>query len=103
VGKTCVLPICGVRITKDGNHESEINDGINRGRATITELNSILWDRDATLKTKTNIYHSIVKSTITYAAETWCLKAKNGSKTEFHRNGLLATIGSNFQEGQNKE
>ena len=23
------------------------------------------------------------------------------SKTEFHRNGLLATLGSNFQEGQN--
>ena len=28
-------------------------------------------------------------------------KGKNGSKTEFHRNGLLATLGSNFQEGQN--
>ena len=27
-------------------------------------------------------------------------KGKNGSKTEFHRNGLLATLGSNFQEGQ---
>jgi len=26
---------------------------------------------------------------------------KNGSKTEFHRNGLLATLSSNFQEGQN--
>ena len=29
------------------------------------------------------------------------LKGKNGSKTEFHRNGLLATLGSSFQEGQN--
>ena len=27
-------------------------------------------------------------------------KGKNGSKTEFHGNGLLATLGSNFQEGQ---
>ena len=35
------------------------------------------------------------------AAKTWCLKGKNGSKTEFHKNGLLATLGSNFQEGQN--
>jgi len=60
-----------------------------------------LWDRDVTPKTKTHIYHAIVKSTITYAAETRCLKAKNGSRNEFHRNGLLATIGSNFQEGQN--
>ena len=46
----------GVRITKDGNHEPQINDRINRGRAAITNLNSILWDRDVTLKTKTRIY-----------------------------------------------
>ena len=52
------------------------NDRINRGRAAITKLSSILWDSDVTPKTKTHIYHEIVKSTITYAAETWCLKAK---------------------------
>ena len=59
----------GVRITKDGNHEPEINDRINKGWAAITKLNSILWDCDVTPKTKTHIYHAIVKSTITYAAE----------------------------------
>ena len=51
-----------------------------RGRAAITKLNSILWDRDVTPKTKTHIYHAIVKSTITYAEETWCLKAKTVAK-----------------------
>ena len=40
----------GVKITKDGNNEPEINDRINGGQATITKLNSILWDRDVTLK-----------------------------------------------------
>jgi hypothetical protein len=49
-------------------------------RAAITQLNGILWDRDVTLKTKTHIYYEIVKSTITYAAETWCLKAKTTAK-----------------------
>jgi len=34
------------------------------------KLNSILWDREVTPKTKTHIYQAIVKSTITYAAET---------------------------------
>jgi hypothetical protein len=29
---------------------------------------------------RTCIYHEIVKSTITYAAETWCLKAKTTEK-----------------------
>ena len=33
-----------------------------------------------TSKTKTHIYHAVVKSTITYAAETWCLKAKTTAK-----------------------
>ena len=66
----------GVRINKNGNHEPESNDRINRGRAAITKLNSILRDRDVTPKTKAHIYHAVVKSTITYAAETACLKAK---------------------------
>ena len=33
-----------------------------------------------TPKTKTHIYHAIVKSKMTYAAETWCLKVKTVSK-----------------------
>jgi hypothetical protein len=52
--------------------------------------------RDVTSKTKTHIYHAIVKSTITHAAETWCLKAKNDSKIKFYRNGLLATLSENL-------
>ena len=55
------MSIWGVRITKDGNHKPEINDRINRGRADMSKLNSILWDRDVTSKTKTHIYHAIVK------------------------------------------
>jgi hypothetical protein len=72
--------ILGVRINKVGNYKPEINDRINRGRATITKLNGILCDRDVTSKTKTHIYHAIVKSTITYAAGTWCLIAKTIAK-----------------------
>jgi len=79
-----------VRITKDGNHEPQINERINRGRAAITKQNSIFWDREVTLETKTRIYHAVVKSAITYAAETWCLKAKsvaklNSTETDFWR------------------
>ena len=69
-----------VRITKAGNHEPEINDRINRGRAVKIKFNSILWDCDVTPKTKTHIYHARVKSTFTYAVETWCSKAKTVAK-----------------------
>ena len=70
----------GVRITEDGNHEPEISDRITKGRTAISKLNSILWGRDVTSKTKTHICHAIVKSTVTYAAETLCLKAKTVAK-----------------------
>jgi hypothetical protein len=80
----------GIRITKDRNHEPEINYGINRGRTAISKLNSILWDRDVTSKTNPHVYHAIGKSTIAYAAETWFLKAKtvaklNSTEMEFWR------------------
>jgi hypothetical protein len=63
---------------------------MNRGRAAISKLNSILWDRNVTIKTKPHIFHAMVKSTITYATETWCLKAKtlaklNSTEMEFWR------------------
>ena len=69
----------GVRITKDGNHEPNI-DSINKRPAAISKLNSFLWDRDVTSKAKTHIFHAIVKSTITHAAETWLLRAKTVAK-----------------------
>jgi hypothetical protein len=67
-------------MTKDGNHEPQINDRIDEGRGAISKLNSILWDRDVTPKTETDIYRAIVKSTNTYAAETWCLEGKTVAK-----------------------
>jgi hypothetical protein len=57
-----------------------MNDRINRGRAAIKKPNSFLWARDVTPKTKTHIYRAIVKGTITYNTETWCLKAKTVAK-----------------------
>jgi hypothetical protein len=72
----------GVRIIKMEITNQKLIDRINKGRAAISKLNSILLDRDVTPKTETHIYHAIVKSTITYAAETWCLKAKTIAKLD---------------------
>jgi hypothetical protein len=89
----------GVRITKVGSHRPEINERFNKGRADVTKLNSILWDSDVTPKTRTHIYHATVKSTITYASETYCFNSKNSRENKFHKNGLLAKLSSKFQEG----
>ena len=56
-----------------------------------------MWDRDVTPKTKTHIFHAIVKSTITYAAETRCLKAKmvaklNSTEMDFWRRSVRLSV-----------
>ena len=86
----------GVRITEDGNHDPEINDRINRGRADMSKLNSILWDRDVTSKTNTHIYHAVVKKYNYICSRNMVLKSKIDSKIKFYRNGLLATLSENF-------
>jgi hypothetical protein len=57
----------------------------------------MLWDRDVTSKTTLHIYYTIVKSTITYAAETWCLNAKtmaklNSTEMDFWRRSARISI-----------
>ena len=51
--------------------------------------------------TSHNFYHAIVKSTITYAAETLCIRAKTVAKLNSTEMDFCATLSSNFQEGQN--
>ena len=48
-----------------------------------------------------HIYNAVDRSTITYAAETWCLKAKMVAKLNSSEMDFLATLGSTLQEGQN--
>ena len=43
-----------VKIIKKGNKE-DINGRINKRKSAISKLNSILRDKDITIKTKTNI------------------------------------------------
>jgi hypothetical protein len=49
----------------------------------VSMLNSVLWNRNVLHSTKLLIYKSIVKSILTYGAETWSIKWK-------HRHKLLA-------------
>jgi len=55
-----------------------------------------------TPKTKTHIYHAIVKSTITYVAGTWCLKAKtvatlNSTEMDFWRHSARVSRKDNIK------
>ena len=52
-------------------------------------LNSVLWDKQITRKNKLLIYNSIVKSTVTYGADTWKFRIK----THVGVNGIFEEIG----------
>ena len=80
-----------VRITKDGNHEPEINDRINKRTSSYNKAKQHFVGPRCDPQNKES-YLSCNKMVF---------KSRNGSKTKFHRNGLLATLSSNFQEGQN--
>ena len=49
-------------------------------RAITAMLNSVLWNRQITIKNKLPIYNSIVKSTVTYGAEIWTFNKHLDSK-----------------------
>ena len=70
----------GVRIDKEDRQDSDIKNTINKGRATIAMLNSILWDRNITKEVKLQIYNSMVRSTVTYGADIWKLNKNLTSK-----------------------
>ena len=74
----------------------------------MTKLIGILWDRDVTPKTKTHIYNAIVKSTVTYAAETRCLKAKtvaklNSTEMDFWRRSVRISRKDKFRNATVKQ
>ena len=61
----------GVKTDKEDRRENDIKNRINKGRAVTSTLNNVLWNRQVTRKNKLQIYNSVVKSTVTYGAETW--------------------------------
>ena len=70
----------GTKITADGGLDVEINERINKGRSAISKFNGVLWDQNISSKTKATIFNTIIRSTMTYGAETWELKSRTISK-----------------------
>ena len=56
---------------KRTDKKNYIKNRINKDRAITAVLNSVLWNRQITRTNKLLTYNSIVKSIVTYRAETW--------------------------------
>ena len=70
----------GSKITADGDCSHEIKRRLLFGRKVITNLDSILKNRDITLPTKVHLVKAIVFPLVMYGCESWAVK-----KTECQR------------------
>ena len=64
----------GSKITVDGDCSHEIKRCLLLGRKTMTNLESILKNRDITLSTKVPIVKDMVFPVVTYIRQSWTIK-----------------------------
>ena len=60
------------KITADGDHSNETKRLL--GRKTMTNLDSVLKNRDITLPTKVHLVKAMVFPIVTYGYESWTIK-----------------------------
>ena len=64
----------GSKITADGDHSHEIKRRLLLGRKAMTNLDSILKNRDSTLSTKVRLVKAMVFLVVMYGCESWTIK-----------------------------
>ena len=64
----------GSKITADGNCSHEIERCLLLGRKVMTNLDSIVKTRDATLSTKVHLVKAMVFPIVMYGCESWTIK-----------------------------
>ena len=64
----------GSKITADGDCSHEIKRGLLLGRKVMTNLGSILKNRDITLPTKVHLVKDVVFPVVMYGYESWSIK-----------------------------
>ena len=62
------------KITADGDCSHEIKRRLLLGRKVMTNLDSILKNRDITLSTKVHLVKAMVFPVVMYGCETWTMK-----------------------------
>ena len=62
------------KITVDGDCSHEIKRHLLLGNKAMTNLDSILKNRDTTLPTKVHIVKAMVFPVVTYGCESWTMK-----------------------------
>ena len=64
----------GAKITADGDCSHEIKRRLLLGRKVMTNIDSILKNRDITLSTKVRLVKAMVLPVVMYGCESWTIK-----------------------------
>ena len=64
----------GSKITADGDCSHEIKRGLLLGMEVMTNIDSILKNRDITLPTKVRLVKAMVFPVVMYGCESWTVK-----------------------------
>ena len=72
----------GSKITADGDCRHEIKWYLLLGRKVMTNLDSILKNRDITLPTKVRLVKAIVFPVVMYGCESWTVKKAEGQRID---------------------
>lgn len=70
----------GFNIVREGTTSEEVGCRIAQGRKLIGALNPLLWSKQIKRETKVQIYNTMVKSVVTYAADVWTLSMREKQK-----------------------
>jgi hypothetical protein len=71
----------GSYINPESNLDKELNVRIGRAWGQYNTLTKV-WNSGASIRTKMRIYQTSIRSTMTYACETWALSAKQEKKLD---------------------
>ena len=72
----------GSKITADGDCSHEIKRHLFLGRKAMTNINSILKNRDITLPTKLGLVKTMVFPAVMYRCESWPIKKAEHQRTD---------------------
>ena len=70
------------KITTDDDYSHEIKRHLLLGRKAMTNLDSILKNRDISLPTKAHIVKALVFPVVMYGCESWTIKKAEHSRTD---------------------
>ena len=72
----------GSKITEDGDYNHEIKRHLLLGRKLMTNLDSILKNRDITLPTMVRLVKAMVFWVVMYGCENWTIKKAEHSRID---------------------